>query len=764
MGMLLQSLKNEILLLKNYQSIIASPYLSIQDILDSCVKNKRAILNNNLFVVNDTVINKDTISSPVTTVGIINKINDGYTVYDSINLENVMKRRFSLSDKKVAIDYCQKLLVASDKLLVTTKSHKLLVKNISEFEDMWEKIKKSTKYFFIEKASKGDLFKFYIKDDYLLAVYLVAPAHVIGNGKDSIEKLILDLKTLRESNIRYRTSNVKCELNKLDYIPKDGEFIQLNNSLDIEQGAVYVDMTHLLQDEFKGFPSAFKKSLLKINYLEVSCYSENILSGINDKSFIISDIKQNNADLKDLFSCCKDRYSIEDIVVKLFKEDERIPLMKNFNRDKSSVFCNPFLKNASQSNILKEAANRLGLKFTRVKPSLNRISDVVTGKSVLFQSGMSQYTSFLARSVSNDKFLTKMILENISINTPMGFKVGIKEKNVALARIDFSDNKKWVLKPLSGSGGSGVTTDIRDLDAFETAWNICVNQKAKTILIEEQVSGNDYRVVVIQDYISAVTQRIAAYVIGDGKQTIRNLIKIKAEERKKNPFYRLKVFEPNEIMVEFLLKKGLTLDSVPDHMEKIELLEAVNIGSGGESIDKTDVVHPAWNDIAVKIRKAILNAHHIGLDLMAEDISKSPDEQSWSVIEVNTNPDLGLQLFPEIGQPRDIGKSLLLSIFGDMSHLKKQTYILKICGKVQKVGFREWFKSICTVRSINGYIYNTLDENVVEALIQGYESTLDEVIELAYEGPKYSEVEDVIFRVFSESIGNEVVYESFTIR
>ena len=762
MGILLKSLKNEVLLLKNYQSIISSPYLSIKNILDSLVKNKISILDNSLFVVGDIVVNKNTISSPVTTIGIINKINDNYSFYDSIGLKNTNKMRFSSSDKQKAMDYSRQLLLTTDKLLITnSNSDKFFINSKTDFEYVWGEIVKSAKYCFVEKVSKGDLFKVFIKDDSLLAVYLVAPAHVIGNGRDSIEKLILDLKILRESNILYRMFNTMSELNEFDYIPKKGEFVKLNNSLDLEHGAVYIDMTHLLQDKFKNLPKILKKNLFKINYLEVSCYSENILSGISDESFIISDIKQNNADLKDLFSCCDDE-GIKDLALKLFNGSEGALLEKAFSAKKSYSFCNPFLNNASQSLILKEAANRLGLKFICLKPSLNCISDIVTGKSVLFQSGMSQYTSFLARSVSNDKFLTKNILENISINTPMGFKFAIKEKEKALEKIDFSDNKVWVLKPLSGSGGSGVSTDIRDLDAFETAWNICANQKAKTILIEEQVSGNDYRIVVVQDHICAVTQRIAAYVVGDGKQTIRDLIKLKAEERKKNPFYRLKVFEPNEIMVEFLRKKELTLDSVPARLERVELLEAVNIGSGGESIDRTDIVHPAWNDIAVKIRKAILNAYHVGLDLMAEDISKSPHEQKWSIIEVNTNPDLGLQLFPEVGSPRDIGVSLLLSIFGDLSHLKKHVYTLTILGKVQKVGFRKWFKSICEVRSISGYIRNTSEEDVVEALICGHEATLDEVIELSYKGPKNSEVKTIVFGELSSDLGEK--YKTFKIK
>src|SRR5690606_39856571 len=71
---------------------------------------------------------------------------------------------------------------------------------------------------------------------------------------------------------------------------------------------------------------------------------------------------------------------------------------------------------------------------------------------------------------------------------------------------------------------------------FEQAWGIASATGAKTILVEEYVGGNDYRVLVIGNAIRAVTQRIPAHLIGDGVHTVAELLKLKNAARRSNPY------------------------------------------------------------------------------------------------------------------------------------------------------------------------------------------------------------------------------------
>lgn len=759
---MLNNKKNLILMLKNYPENFKSPVLNLKDIYEPFIEEHYI---NNIYKIKNFILDDKSIISPVTTANILSYKND-YNLLKALNLPFTAKMRFFLRDLSKAEQYVKSVFSPFEKIsILSSQDQKLFeINSLQDLRSKWTEFFEKNRSIYIEKVFYGDLLKIFIKDEKIISIHGVMPAHIIGDGKKTVGELVDKFNEYRSTNILYKNNIFKKNqlLIREDYQPVKGEFVKLNNSLDVSMGAVYVDLSFPLKDKFNALAYMLKNILLKVNYLEVTCCSDDFLLGMASTNFYIREIKQNSADLQDLYSCCttiSDVNHISDIVFSGSNDSEKGKLVLK----KADVFDSSNLNNATQSAIIKHAANRLGLKYKLLSPFLYSIADITAKNEVIFNFGMSQYTSFLARTISNDKFITKELLNKYGINTPQGIALSIKDKEKALALINSSiPERVWVIKPLSGSGGVGVSTGIESRQDFEVAWSICERMRANVILLEEQVSGNDYRIVVVQDSICAVTQRIAAYVIGDGEQTIRNLIKIKAEERKKNPFYRLKVFAPNEIMVEFLRKKGLTLDSIPDRLERIELLEAVNIGSGGESIDRTDEVHPDWNDVAIKTRKAILNAYHVGLDLMAEDISKSPKEQKWSIIEVNTNPDLGLQLFPEIGSPRDIGASLLLSIFGDLSHLKKRAYTLTILGKVQKVGFRKWFKSICDVRSVTGYVRNSSEENVVEALICGHEATLDEVIELAYKGPKNAEIETIIFGDISDNL--EKTYETFTIQ
>src|SRR5204863_2644669 len=80
-----------------------------------------------------------------------------------------------------------------------------------------------------------------------------------------------------------------------------------------------------------------------------------------------------------------------------------------------------------------------------------------------------------------------------------------------------------VVKPLDGNHGRGVTTDINSIEkavhAFEIAKRI-----SEDVIVEEYVKGDDYRFLVVNYKLVAVAKRTPAYVTGDGRSTIQQLI------------------------------------------------------------------------------------------------------------------------------------------------------------------------------------------------------------------------------------------------
>lgn len=72
----------------------------------------------------------------------------------------------------------------------------------------------------------------------------------------------------------------------------------------------------------------------------------------------------------------------------------------------------------------------------------------------------------------------------------------------------------------------------------------------------------------------------------------------------------------------------------------------------------------------------------------------------------------------------------------------KQSKILRILGKVQGVYFRESLKAEAKRLGISGWVRNRKDGSV-EALVQGEENSLGEIIEWCHRGPPAAKVESV---------------------
>ena len=67
---------------------------------------------------------------------------------------------------------------------------------------------------------------------------------------------------------------------------------------------------------------------------------------------------------------------------------------------------------------------------------------------------------------------------------------------------------------------------------------------------------------------------------------------------------------------------------------------------------------------------------------------------------------------------------------------------LIISGDVQGVGFRAWLKREALSRKLTGWVKNR-EDGAVEAVIEGKNETIDQLISLCRRGPEISLVKDV---------------------
>ena len=279
----------------------------------------------------------------------------------------------------------------------------------------------------------------------------------------------------------------------------------------------------------------------------------------------------------------------------------------------------------------------------------------------IIEGSISSNTKCVSVDISCDKLLTKDILNTQGIPVAQGAKV----KNI-INLLKEAENIGYpvVLKPQYGNKGNGVILNIKNEKDLLLSYNKLKN-KFKDLLVEKYYVGKDYRVCVINNKVIAVALRLPPFIIGNGKDTILNLIKkvnsnpLRGEDHEK-PLTKIKI---DEEVLECITKQNKSLMYIPLESEKIYLRKNANLSTGGIAIDCTDKICNENIELCLRVSKT-LNLDICGIDICTNDISKPLDENSI-VMEVNSAPGLRMHLNPSEGSPKEIGKEIINMIYNN---------------------------------------------------------------------------------------------------
>lgn len=312
----------------------------------------------------------------------------------------------------------------------------------------------------------------------------------------------------------------------------------------------------------------------------------------------------------------------------------------------------------STKSILNAAARRgIPINYT----GLDSLYILGYGKyAKKIQASVTENTSNIAVEISCDKMATKRVLNSIGLSVPYGIVTESEEEAVEWAKeFDYP----VVIKPLNGNQGKGVTLNLTDGKEVRGAFRIAKTFSEK-VIIEKNIIGKHYRVLVINDQVVAVAERIPPFVLGDGKRTIKELVDLINSDPNRGEGHEksLTKIKIDPVIHMVLAKKNLTLNYIPPLGEKIFLRENANLSTGGIAIDVTDKIHPHNKIISVIAAKA-LGLDVAGVDLVIEDIESPMDHKNGAIIEVNTAPGLRMHLSPSEGVSRDIGDEIVNSLF-----------------------------------------------------------------------------------------------------
>lgn len=307
--------------------------------------------------------------------------------------------------------------------------------------------------------------------------------------------------------------------------------------------------------------------------------------------------------------------------------------------------------------LLKEAIKR-GITFEILDRSENFISlSKGTKKEYIrkaTETSLDSYSTYLAME---NKVVTKKILMENNIKVPSGYE--FYDIDEAKSHVEKFINKPVVVKPKSTNFGIGISifpngTEQEDLlKAFEIAFD-----NDNTILVEEFIKGKEFRFFVIGDEVPGILNRVPANVIGNGVDSIKDLVEEKNKSYLRGKGYKtpLEKINLDKHVDLFLHQSRKDINYIPKVDEIVYLRENSNISTGGDSIDYTDDMPQIFKDIAVASAKAI-GATICGVDLMIEDYTN--EDSDYAIIELNFNPAIHIHSFPYKGKERKMAEKIL---------------------------------------------------------------------------------------------------------
>lgn len=315
----------------------------------------------------------------------------------------------------------------------------------------------------------------------------------------------------------------------------------------------------------------------------------------------------------------------------------------------------------STGAIVSEAERR-GIPVLRLDPrrSLVQLGHGAYQKRVW--ATVTSATANISVDIAGNKELTNRLLHEVGIPVPHSTVVRSADEAAQAAR---RMGYPVVLKPLDGNHGRGVMINLPDEEAVREAYPFAEREsRGGYVVVETFIPGKDYRILVVNNQVVAVAERVPAHVIGDGVHTVQELVEITNQDPRRGIGHEkiLTRIAIDEQTIEVLAKQGLILSDVPEEGRFVQLKLTGNMSTGGTSIDRTDDIHPDNVEIA-RQAAMVVGLDVAGIDFITPDIARSVREQRGAIVEVNAGPGFRMHTHPTEGHPRHVGRAVIDMLF-----------------------------------------------------------------------------------------------------
>ena len=249
------------------------------------------------------------------------------------------------------------------------------------------------------------------------------------------------------------------------------------------------------------------------------------------------------------------------------------------------------------------------------------------GQSIRCYNALTDRVGAVSFHMTQNKRLSHLFLK------ARGFAVPAQEAYTdrSAALVFLKRYRTIVVKPCAQWGGRGVSVAVQTPGELDKAVRFA-RRYEEDVVLEQCVSGVDYRLIFVDFKFVAAIRRRAAHVTGNGRDTVRALVQARnRHERQLDPSHIIPLNAETERNLKVL---GLSWDTVPAAGRDVQVRLTSNYHTGGDVDVVTNTVSRKLVAVGQRAAKQ-LEVPVIGIDFLV-------DEASGRYWFIELSPDLAI--------------------------------------------------------------------------------------------------------------------------
>ena len=236
--------------------------------------------------------------------------------------------------------------------------------------------------------------------------------------------------------------------------------------------------------------------------------------------------------------------------------------------------------------------------------------------------------------IAGNKALSQQLLRESDFPTPR-FRLIERADGPCLVGLLSELGGVVVCKPAHGAGGRAITTGIETASELRGAIRRA-RRVSPAVIVEEQVKGENYRLLYLGGRLIDAIHRGRPTVVGDGRRSIRELVRAENASRAASaPASSLSLLRVNSAMKHYLRARNMGMGTIPEKGAKVVLSDVVNQNAARDNYSMGLELPEKFLSLGARLRRC-LPVDFLGVDIISPDIADP--EAGYFINEINTTP------------------------------------------------------------------------------------------------------------------------------